>query len=90
MGLLQVLVPMERWKREQVLPQFAAWTAVLQNALVCRCGMHAASALARQLSAARSSQDILRAIEALQKAMEYTQGNVSVAAVCGYLEWALR
>lgn len=90
MGLLQVLVPMERWKRDQALPQFAAWTELLQNALVCRCGMDTASPLARQLSAVRSSQDIMRAIEALQKAMEYTQGNVSVAAVCGYLEWALR
>ena len=26
----------------------------------------------------------------LKKAIEYTQSNVSTAAVCGFLEWALR
>lgn len=90
LGLLQVLVPMERWKRDQLLPLLADWTQLLQNALICRCGMQVASPLARQLSAVRSSQDLMQAINALQKAMEYTQGNISVAAICGYLEWALR
>ncbi len=90
LGLLQVLVPMERWKRDQVLPVFSSWINLLENALACRCGMTAASPIARTLSAGRSPQELMQAIAALQKAMEYTQGNVSVAAVCGYLEWALR
>ena len=46
--------------------------------------------MARQLSTARSSADLMRAINHLKKAIEYTQGNVSPAAVCGFLEWALR
>ncbi len=89
-ALLQVLVPMEKWKRDQVLPELEQWLQLLQSALVSRYGIHALSPAARQLSTARSTQDITKAIHALQKAIEYTQGNVSVAAVCGYLEWVLR
>lgn len=90
MGLLQVLVPMERWKRDQFLPILSQWTDLLQQALVYRSGMQVSSGLARQIGDSRSSADILQAIRCLQKSMEYTQGNVSVAAICGYLEWALR
>ena len=42
------------------------------------------------LSGNRSAKDLLAAVETMQKAIEYTQGNVSVAAVCGWLAWALR
>lgn len=90
LGLLQVLVPMEKWKRDQALPIFTQWLQQLQNALMCRSGHSAVSPLARQLSTKRSAQDLMHAISQLQKAIEYTQGNVSVAAVCGYLEWTLR
>ena len=81
---------MERWKRDQFLPILEQWTGLLQQALVYRSGMQVPSDLARQLGDTRSSEDILTYIRCLQKSMEYTQGNVSVAAVCGYLEWALR
>lgn len=90
MGLLQVLVPMERWKRDQALPELTQWTEILHQALLGRSGIQAVSPMAQRLSTARSSQDLMKAISLLQKAIEYTQGNVSVAAVCGYLEWALR
>ncbi len=90
MGLLRLIVPMEKWKRDQVLPVFAAWIEVLQEALVCRSGIPASTQSVRALSAARSSKDLMSAIRNIQKAMEYTQGNVSVAAVCGWLVHALR
>ena len=32
----------------------------------------------------------MQTVTKLKKAIEYTQSNVSPAAVCGYLEWALR
>ena len=89
-GLLQVLVPMERWKRDQLIPELNQWMLLLQSALVSRSGMQAVSPLARQLSTARSSAELMDAIRHLQKTIEYAQGNVSVAAVCGYLEWVLR
>ncbi|MBR2423242.1 MAG: DNA polymerase III subunit [Oscillospiraceae bacterium] len=90
MGLVSTLVPMEKWKRDQALPVFEAWLTVLQDALSCRSGVPASSRVARDLAAARSSKDLLQAIKSLQKAIEYTQGNVSVAAVCGWLTYALR
>ena len=90
MGLLQVLVPMEKWKRDQLIPELNQWLQLLQSALVSRSGMQAISPMARDLSTQRSSRDLLDAIRKLQKAIEYTQGNVSPAAVCGWLEWALR
>ena len=90
MGLVSVLVPMEKWKREQALPVFTAWLAALQEGLACRSGVPAAGRAAKLLASARSAKDLLAAVENLQKAIEYTQGNVSVAAVCGWLTWALR
>ena len=90
MGLVSTLVPMEKWKRDQALPVFEAWLGALQEGLACRSGVPAPSRAARELAAVRSSKDLLHAVKTLQKAIEYTQGNVSVAAVCGWLTWALR
>lgn len=90
MGLLQTLVPMEKWKRDQLIPELEQWKRLLQEALACRSGMTATTLLSRELAAARSSAELLQAIRALQKTVEYAQGNVSCAAICGYLEWALR
>ena len=90
MELLQTLVPMERWKRDQAIPEWELWLQLLQSALSCQAGQQAASPLARTLSSSRSPQELLKAIQILQKIIEYAQGNVSIAAICGYLEWALR
>ena len=90
LGLVQVIVPMEKWKRDQALPIFTAWLGALQEGLSCRSGAPAAGRAAKMLSATRSAKDLLAAVETMQKAIEYTQGNVSVAAVCGWLSHALR
>ena len=90
MALLQLLVPMERWKRDQLIEVLIRWEEALQNALVSRSGIAAVSAAVRQLSTARSSQELLEGIRHIQKAIAYTQSNVSVAAVSGYLQWVLR
>ena len=89
-GLVQVLVPMEKWKRDQLIPILVQWLSLIENALVCRSGFTAASALSYTISTSRDSQELMAATAHLQKAIEYTQSNISVAAVCGYLEWALR
>ena len=90
MGLVRVLVPMEKWKRDQLIPVLQQWLSILEESLACRSGGRAISGLARTISASRSSMDLLAAIRQLQKCVEYAQGNVSPAAVCGYLQWALR
>ncbi len=88
--LVQALVPMEKWKREQLISELQQWCQLLESALACRFGMPAVTAAARDLAAKRSPQDIKSAITCLQKAILYAQGNVSPAAICGYLSWELR
>jgi len=90
LGVLQVLVGMEKWKRDQAIAEWQNWVHLLENALTCHAGQKAAPPLVRQLSGARSSAELMQGITQLQKMIEYAQGNVSVAAICGYLQWALR
>ena len=90
MALVQTLVPMEKWKRDQLIPILQQWTELTENALACRSGAPAASPMAKTLSQNRSSRELMTAIENLQKATEYAQGNVSTAAICGWLLWVLR
>ncbi len=88
--LLQTLVPMEKWKRDQLIPVLTGWIQLLEEALACKAGMPVISPLARELSTGRSAGELMNAVRNLQKALEYAQGNVSVAAICGWLAWVLR
>ena len=88
--LTQTLVPMEKWKRDQLIPMLEQWIACLEEALSCRSGGKALHPLTREVAARRTSQDIMEAILQLQKAVEYAAGNVSPGAVCGALAWELR
>lgn len=88
--LTRTLAPMEKWKRDQLLQVLESWLRFLQEALACRSGMQPLHPLTRELAAKRTSQDLMQSISHLQKAMEYAQSNVSVAAICGYLSWQLR
>ena len=88
--LVETLVPMEKWKRDVFLQELSDWASLLQQALVCRSGIAAPSVLARELGSQRSSADLLQGLRCLQKAIEYAQGNVSAAAICGWLSWSLR
>ena len=88
--LTQTLAPMEKWKRDQLLPVLQQWLELTQGALVYRTGCAALSPLSRKMGDSRSSADLMGLLTHLKKAIEYTQSNVSPAAVCGYLAWALR
>ena len=90
LALTQVLTPMEKWKRDPVITTLSALLELLESALALRMGGIAATAPARMLASRRSSQDIYNAITALQKSLVYLQGNISPAAVCGWLTWQLR
>lgn len=90
MALTQVLVPMQKMKRDQLIDTLSQWLDALEGALAERSGMAGTSAQVRLLSAGRSSQELMDAIRNLKKALEYAQGNVSPAAICGWLYWALR
>ncbi len=90
LALVQLLVPMEKWKRDQLIPELEQWVRQLHSALLCRSGLEAISPGARTLGAQRSSADLMAAIGHLQKAITYARGNVSVAAICSHLSWVLR
>jgi len=90
LGLMQTLTPMEKWKRDALADTLEGWRELLESALASRSGIRAVSPLSRKLAQSRSSPELLNAVQCLQKAVDYTTGNVSPAAVCGWLEWALR
>ncbi len=88
--LVETLVPMEKWKRDQLIPELQQWIALTEEALACRSGSPALNPMARTLSTQRSPQELMAAIQTLRKATEYAQGNISCAAICGWLAWAFR
>ncbi len=90
LGLVQTLVPMEKWKRDALLEILQSWLELLEQALACRTGGAQVSAMANTLAQSRSSAELLDAAKELRRAMDYAQSNVSPAAICGYLQWVLR
>ena len=90
LALVQVLVPMEKWKRDQLIEELESWLALLENALASRAGLPAISSLERTVAAQRSSQELMNGVRSIQKALEYARGNVSPAAICGWLRWELK
>ena len=90
LGLVQVLVPMEKWKRDALAEELEQWLFILSNALCVRSGIAATQPMADSVGTSRSGKDIMNAINALQKAIDYTKQNVSPGAICGFLAWALR
>jgi len=90
LGLTQTLVPMEKLKRDALLEILKTWLELTETALLCRSGVQVPSAQARLLASSRSSRELHDAAQHLKKAVDYAQSNVSPAAICGYLCWALR
>ena len=90
LGLTEVLVPMEKLKRDALAELLSGWVELTEEALASRSGIQAISPHARFLGQQRTGQDLYDALCSLKKAQEYTMSNVSPAAVCGWLSWALR
>ena len=88
--LTQTLVPMEKWKRDALAEILTQWLELLESALASRGGINAVSSHSREVARQRSAGEIYEGVQALKKALAYTQSNVSPAAVCGWLAWALR
>ena len=90
LGLVQTLVPMEKWKRDALSEILHSWQILVADALACRSGGRRAGSLAQTLARSRSSQELMEASRILSKAHNYCMSNVSTAAICGWLQWALR
>jgi len=88
--LTQTLVPMEKWKRDQLQEVLQSWLEILESALACRSGVRAVSAHGRILAQQRTGEELYAAVVQIKKCLEYSQSNVSTAAICGYLQWYLR
>lgn len=87
-AMTRLLVGMEKTKRDQALEEVEQWLHLLQNALSCRSGLPAVTQEIKQLSR-QDPAKLLFAIKELEKAITYLKANVSVAAVCGHLQWQL-
>ena len=90
LGLVQLLAPLEKSKRDVLAELLQDWQGLLENAITAACGEGTVSDQARRLAAALDVRTLHRQYAAIRKAREYTLSNVSPAAVCGYLEWVLR
>ena len=88
--LTQTLVPMEKYKRDKFIPILEQWQTLLQQALIARNGGNALLPQAQKLAATRESQDLLTALRSVQKGIDYAKGNISPAAISGWLTWTLR
>ena len=88
--LTETLAPMEKWKRDVLAEILQSWLEALEGALACRSGLQAVSPLSRKLAGSCNAQQLHDGACALKKAAAYTDSNVSPAAVCGWLVWALR
>jgi len=90
LALMQTLVPMEKWKREQLIAVLEQWAACLEGALLHRSGVAAVTPMAETIGTSRSASELLQTVQELQKCLDYARGNVSPGAICGHLEWVLR
>ncbi len=90
LALVQVLAPMEKWKRDDLIPMLESWTALCEGALVARLSGGPAPVLSKTLAQARGSSELMDVIHKLKKAQDYARGNISPGAICGWLAWELR
>ena len=90
LALAKLMASMEKMKRDQLVDILREWVQLLESGLAYRSGMPALGAAARDIGTRRNPRELMAAIEALQKAIEYAQGNISPAAICGWLSWELR
>lgn len=89
-ALLRLLVPLEKAKRDQLIPILEQWVDLLGAALTCRAGLPPLDPMTRKLAAGRNPKDLSHAISVLEESMEFLRGNVSPGAVCGNLVWQLQ
>lgn len=89
-GLTHLLAGMDKLKRDALIPLLQQWLQLVNDALLQRSGVPAASPEARLLSTNCSGGQLMMYARHLQKSIDYAQSNVSPAAICGWLQWALR
>ena len=90
LALLSVLVPMEKLKRDQLIPILEQWRMLLADALAAKSGFPAESALAASVCRSRTGAELLGAVRSLQSAIDDLNANVGAGPVIGWLTTVLR
>lgn len=85
LALLEVLVPMERMKRDSLQPVLAQCLSVIAGALSCQKGAPTIYPECGRLAASLSSARLLSAADAFRDAQTLLTANVSAAHICGTL-----
>ncbi|MBQ1372396.1 MAG: DNA polymerase III subunit [Oscillospiraceae bacterium] len=85
-GLTELLVPMERLKREQLLTLLNQWAELLSQAMLVRSGLPGTWDAARKIGNNRTGAACMEAIRSLRRAAELLQSNVGVGSLCGALQ----
>ena len=68
--LTQLLVPMEKWKRDALAEILAQWLELLEGALTSRAGLQAVSAHSRELAQQRTAAEIHEAVSSFFTTVE--------------------
>lgn len=85
LALLELLAPMEKWKRDQLIPLLSQWQLVLEQALAAQTGLPAGFPICRELAGNCNGSYLLRAVQLIARAREQAEANVGVAHICGAL-----
>ncbi len=89
-GLTELLVPMEKLKRDQLLPLLEEWADRLSAALRRRVGAETEDLALEAVARQRTAAELLQAVQRLRTAAELCRGNVGVGTLCGALQvWLL-
>ena len=88
--LAQWLIPMEKWKREQLLPIMEELRRFFCDALAARCGQPNGSQQIKAVLQSRTGSELLAAGQSIDQAIEYLNANVSAGAVVGWLTLRLK
>lgn len=90
LSLLQALVPLEKYKREQLLQIVAELRRLLCTVMRARAGAFRPDEMMQQILLSRTGTEILHAIDILEQAGDDLNNNVGVGAVIGGLCVGLR
>ena len=90
LGLLGVLLPMEKLRRDQLSPILEQWRTLLADALAAKSGLPAALSLTASVCKSRTGAELLAGVQALQTAIDDLNANVGPGPIAGWLTIALR
>ena len=89
-AVLELLLPMEKWKREQLIPVLEQLREYLAELLMLRSGLGTPDDTQKKILQGRTGAELLAAANNLQTAIDDLNANVGAGAVIGWLSLQLR